>query len=320
MSQLAEYAAKLHQKEAYTEPKELNPIYYQSSQEQLSGIRAVIFDVYGTLINYWRPGFETPQMKEKTLSDTFSVICEKFGMGSTFAKINPQQPPEKTLSEFYHGLIVLSQEKAQKSGNMFAEVKIEEVWNLILLMLKRHGYKAEHHCPGDCSEFNRYLAFTYNFHALGRQLYPNVYTALKALKEKHIVLGIVSNAQFYTPIDLTLMLRDQSGGEIDDYYELFDVDLVFYSYEYGVRKPGELLFRKLFDALYEMHILPSQTLFVGNDLVMDIEPASSAGMKTAFFTGDQNSAYFHDKRGTIIPDLCINDYEELPPKVSFHGE
>jgi FMN phosphatase YigB (HAD superfamily) len=69
--------------------------------------------------------------------------------------------------------------------------------------------------------------------------------------------------------------------------------------------------------LYELHILPRQTVFVGNDLSLDIKPAQEAGMKTAFFTGDDTSAYMHDLGGTIVPDLVFETWEELPGKLSF---
>jgi putative hydrolase of the HAD superfamily len=133
-------------------------------------------------------------------------------------------------------------------------------------------------------------------------------------------LGIVSNAQFYTPIDLSLFVRDQGGDRYDDYTELFDDDLTFFSYEYGIAKPGLFLFRKLYDALYEYHILPKQTVFVGNDLAADIEPAAEVGMKTALFCGDRRSAFLHGLQGRVVPDIAFSDYAELPSVLSFHGE
>ena len=120
------------------------------------------------------------------------------------------------------------------------------------------------------------------------------------------------------PIDLTLFCRDQSSNRIDDYLELFHTDLTFYSYEYGFAKPNPLLFRKLYDALYEFQILPSQTVFVGNDLVNDIKPAADAGMLTAFFTGDDQTAFVHDQDGMIVPDISFSSWEELPEKLSFY--
>ena len=188
------------------------------------------------------------------------------------------------------------------------------------LILKRRGYDPSKFSPGSVEGFSRYLAFSYNFHSLGRQLYPGVVEALEKLKAQNIVLGILSNAQFYTPIDLTLMIRDQSKGRYDDYNELFDMDLTFYSYEYGVAKPDRSLLRRLFDSLYEYHILPEQTVLVGNDLVLDIQPAAKAGMKTAFYTGDKESAFMHDLAGEVVPGISFQSWEEFPSRISFYSE
>lgn len=320
MSDLAEYASSLHQREAQIYDRILEPVYYEAKEEKLTDIRAVIFDIYGTLVNYWRPGFETPEERTISLKASFRELADRFGMTGTLSEINPQEQPEKTLSDFYHGIIALNHEKAIKEGTTFPEVRIEEVWNLILMILKRRGYRAAEFCPGPPEDFARYLAFSYNFLSLGRQLYPGVISALQQLKEQNIVLGILSNAQFYTPIDLTLLIRDQSNGKFDDYNELFDPDLTFYSFEYGVAKPNKLLFRKLYDSLYEYQILPGQTVFVGNDLSLDIAPAMEAGMRTAFFSGDRESAFLHDLAGKVIPDISFQSWEELPLKLSFYSE
>jgi putative hydrolase of the HAD superfamily len=185
-------------------------------------------------------------------------------------------------------------------------------------MLKRHGYRADN-LQGMTGELPRQVAYAYNFFSLGRRLYPGVTEALSALRNSSIDLGIVSNAQFYTPIDLTLLVRDQSQGKFEDFNELFDPDFTIFSFEWGAAKPDPLLFRKLFDALYEHRILPQQTVFVGNDLVLDIEPAAAAGMKTAFFAGDRKSAYFHDREGEIIPDIAFSSFRDLPAMIAFHS-
>lgn len=320
MSTIAEFAARVHGELPHASERELHPIEYPSRESELKDIRAVIFDVYGTLLHYWKPEFEKPEGKAGALFAAFRVTADHFGMSAALVSMNAEESPEKTLHDLYHGLIALNHDKSLNKGITFPEVRIEEVWMVILLMLKRHGYDATHLNLGNDREVAQCIAFFYNAHALGRRFYPGVVDALKTLKSKNMTLGIVSNAQFYTPMDLTLLIRDQSKGAYDDYLELFDPDLVIFSYEIGYAKPNPGIFRKLFDALYEFHILPSQTVFVGNDLVQDIQPAQEAGMKTAFFIGDDQSAFVHDASGTIIPDICFARWEELPFKIAFHGE
>jgi len=316
---LAEYARELHETSARTYKRPLEPADGASRTEKLKDIRAVVFDVYGTLINYWRPGLEDKEQREHFLKAACREVADRFGFTGFLVEMNPEEDPEKTLYDLYHGCIALCHGNARKKGEDFPEAKIEGVWGLILMMLKRRGYDPEQAVPGQAGDLARYLAYTYNFFSLGRELYPGVVDALAALKKNNIALGIVSNAQFYTPIDLTLLVRDQSRGAYDDFNEIFDPDLTFFSYEYNVAKPHGL-FRQLYDALYEYQILPRQTVFAGNDLVIDIAPAQQAGMKTAHFIGDKRSAFFHGRKENILPDISFASWDDLPFKLSFYSE
>ncbi|HEX2960084.1 MAG TPA: HAD family hydrolase [Chitinispirillaceae bacterium] len=319
MSDIAEFAGRLHKNESKIYSRAFNPVQFESLSEKIHDVRAVICDVYGTLINYWKPGFEDKTMRENLLLSAFRQLIEKFKIELYLLKMNPDAAPEKTLSDLYNGLISLSHQNATKNGVKYPEVKIEKVWELILMMLKRHGYQPVATVQAEEKDIPRCFAYTYNFLSLGRQLYPGVVDALQKLRARNIVVGILSNAQFYTPIDLTLMIRDQSNEKIEDYLELFDIDLTFYSYEYGFSKPNQLLFRRLFDALYEYNILPEQTVMLGNDLLIDIAPAKAAGMKTALFTGDAFSFFAHEEK-EIVPDIVFDQWTEIPEKISFYAE
>ncbi len=318
MSEMAEFARRMHEAERAPGLRRLSPVEYPSRTRHLYDIRAVVFDIYGTLLDYWREEFTEPGEKERSFAQAFRNVAEYFGMIPALTGMNPADPPEKTLSDFYHGLISLRHEQATGRGAEYPEIVIEEIWELVVRILRRHGYAPQDE-EGDRS-FSRKIAWFYNFKALGRRLYPGVVRALESLRSRNMHMGLLSNAQFYTPIDLTLLIRDQSRGKYDDLFELFDVDLTFFSYEYGVAKPNQLLFRRLFDALYELQILPSQTVFVGNDLLVDIEPAQRAGMKTALFTGDERSAFLDDPSGSVIPDLIFSDWADLDGLLSFNSE
>jgi putative hydrolase of the HAD superfamily len=321
VSDLAEFARELHEKEPRTSNViPLECVEYQSKCERLNDIRAVIFDIYGTIINYWRPEFDLKSERTGLIIQAFNTVIERFGMKSTLEKINPSEEAAKTLNDFYNGLIALNHEKSTKKGILYPEVKIENIWSVIIAIFKRNGYEYSKYCQCQESDFPRFVAYTYNYYALGRTMYPGVVNALTELKQNNIVNGILSNAQFYTPIDLTLMIREQSNQKYDDLSELFEPDLTFYSYEYGVAKPNQLLFRRLYDALYEFQILPEQTVFIGNDLETDIQAAADVGMKTAFFCGDLKSTFFNSLDGKVIPDITFTDWNELPSKISFFAE
>jgi len=318
MSIVAEFASELHKAHSFPQTRMVHPSSYPSSQEKLQDVRVFIFDVYGTLFNYWRPEFAMDATRNVALLEAFRKTVFYFGMGPYLLEMDPGTPAEKTLSDLYHGLITLKQNLLIEKAVEFPEVRIEEVWTAILLMLKRRGYDFTQKDLGTEIQLAQCIAYYYNFFVFNRGLYPGVSDALRALKKSNMHLGIVSNAQFYTPIDLTLFLRDQTADEIDDLGELFDTDLIFYSFEYGAAKPSQVLFRKLFDALYEYQVLPSQTVFVGNDLAADIKPAKEAGMKTALFAGDDRSTFTHGLEQNVVPDISFTTWNDLAERVSFY--
>jgi putative hydrolase of the HAD superfamily len=320
VSIVAEFARELHESFPAGNAHPLVPVKFPAKNEELGDIRVVIFDVYGTLFNYWRDNFGSEQRKQKALRDSFAKTMDRFEMRTFIEEMNPDEPAEKTISDLYHGLITLKYELSAEKKVEFPEVRIEEIWEAIFLMAKRRGYDPAALNLGRGKDFIRCLAYCYNFFSYNRGFYPGVTSALQKLRDMNMRLGVLSNAQFYTLIDLSLFLRDQSNGEIDDYIRIFDQDLMFFSFEYGVSKPHKLLFRKLFDALYELEVLPSQTLFVGNDLASDIMPAQQAGMKAAFFTGDSRCAFMHDCAGVVVPDITFSAWEDLPNKISFHSQ
>lgn len=320
MSTVAEFAAELHLQTPSAAARAYTPVECVGSTDCLHDIRAVIFDVYGTLIDYRKDEFGDQVARERSLLAAFAAVVERFGLREAFLAMSPSAPPERTLADFYHGLIAMEHQKKRKDGVETPEVAIDRIWGLIVLMLKRRGWDAAAAGIGDDAELARCMAYFYNFHALGRGFYPGVVDALAKLTADNLSLGILSNAQFYTPIDLTLFTRDQGGGRYDDHLELFHTDLVFFSYEYGVAKPGMVLFEKLFNLLYEMQILPSQAVFVGNDLSADIEPAQRIGLRTALFCGDSRTAYLGNDVGRVIPDIVFTDYAHLPSLIRFHGE
>jgi putative hydrolase of the HAD superfamily len=321
LSIVAEFATELHENRPMSDNRSLRTFPFPQAQalEKLNDIRVMIFDVYGTLFNYWKPEFCREETKNKEILKTFALTIAFFEMGPYLLDMNPKSPPEKTLCDLYHGLIALKRDLVRDGEIEQPEIRIEEVWLTILLMLKRRGYSFMKMDLGSDDEFSRCIAYYYNFHVFSRGLYPGVVEALASIRQKNIALGILSNGQFYTPIDLTLFLRDQSAGRIEDLTELFDDDLVFYSCDYKAAKPSRLLFQRLFDALYEYQALPSQTVFVGNDLASDIKPAQAIGLRTALFTGDDRCTFVHNLEDSVVPDIVFSDWADLPQRVSFQG-
>ena len=95
---------------------------------------------------------------------------------------------------------------------------------------------------------------------------------LLELNQRGIKLGIISNAQAYTRILLQKHLPNAWAN--------FDPQLLFFSYEHGVAKPGHELFRLARNQLTTIDICPHEVLMIGDSVTNDIEPAKAVGFKT----------------------------------------
>jgi putative hydrolase of the HAD superfamily len=123
-----------------------------------------------------------------------------------------------------------------------------------------------------------------------------------------LAVGIVSNAQFYTPLVLEhLLKRDLKSLGISP-------EMQVYSYRLGHAKPSPMLFDAARRSLATLDISPRQTLYVGNDMLNDVWAARQAGLQTALFAGDARSLRRRsdDPRcRDLEPDLVITDLGQL---------
>jgi putative hydrolase of the HAD superfamily len=136
---------------------------------------------------------------------------------------------------------------------------------------------------------------------------PGCRRLLAALRRRRTVLGIVSNAQFYTPILFEALLGAKPEGLG------FSQSLCIYSFEHSAAKPELSLFRLAAERLADMGIRPEDTLIVGNDPLNDIVPATQCGMMTALFGGDGRSTGLRTAEAAgIHPDVVIGALGDLP--------
>lgn len=198
-------------------------------------------------------------------------------------------------------------EERKKNGIPFPEINIIHVWQEVLESQK---VKDVMKIP---DTFN-YRDFAFIFELFNNPVcpMPEMKEILTSLSEKNLILGIISNAQFYTPILLNYFLTGtivDSGG-----IHLFSNKNLFFSYQYLRGKPDTFLFEKAKESLSRIPLSPEQILFVGNDMQKDIIPAKTTGFKTILFAGDRRSLRLHDinpESPETRPDAIITELSQI---------
>ncbi len=271
------------------------PTGYPSRLDRLPGIRAVLFDIYGTLLisACGDVGTARQSARDDALAESLAAIG-----------LAPTGPLQSGLRYSFE-LIQRRHAEGRSRGIDYPEIDILDIWATVLDRLQHDGVIPQRSC--DTDDLKR-LAVHYEARTNPVWPMPGAAECLAELAAAGLLLGLVSNAQFYTrELFPALLLRstDDCG---------FAADLQIYSYEQGSAKPGEGLFRLAAERLATRKITPGQALCVGNDLLNDIAPAQRVGFRTALFAGDARSLRLEpvDRNAAKIrPDLVVTRLPEL---------
>jgi putative hydrolase of the HAD superfamily len=264
----------------------------------LSGIRAVLFDVYGTLFvsGCGDVGVAAQMADADALAAAFAA--------SGFDGDLPQAG--RIGTELYHAAIAADHAARRTAGVRFPEVDIVEIWRRVTAELRRQGRLRGPDGHGPL----RGLAVEYECRTNPVWPMPCMQQALSTLSERGILLGIVSNAQFFTPLLFDALCGIGLAG--------LGVQprLCAWSYRLREAKPATRLFTTVLHRLQrDWQIAPEQTLYVGNDMLNDILAATGAGCRTGLFAGDARSLRLRrdDPRcAALQPDAVITSLDQVP--------
>jgi putative hydrolase of the HAD superfamily len=263
------------------------PTGFRESGTITGVIKAVLFDVYGTLL----------------ISEAGDISTAEKGAVNNIIGIERLLKKHRIARDaalFYQEFIDEIEgeiEKRKEEGIDYPEVVIEKIWKNLL--------------PFDDDDLIKEFAVEYEMVVNPVYPMPHAQELLFSLRKKNALMGIISNAQFYTPYLFPALL----GGSLADLG--FRDDLTFFSYAFGYGKPSLFLYKKAAECLDTVGIQRKNVLFVGNDMLKDIYPASTMGFQTALFAGDGRSLRLREddercknlKADMIITDLLhIDDY------------
>jgi putative hydrolase of the HAD superfamily len=277
----------------YVSPLLPVPTPIESENNLRSPIHAVIFDVYGTLFisasgdisnAQTNPDQTKPDQTSPHLTSAINTLLKKYKISLNRKQLN--------------GLVVHAIESDHASlkikGIDFPEIQIEQIFKQVLQL----------------KDLDVARQFSAEYEMIVNPVYPmpHLRETLQHINTKNIPMGIVSNAQFFTPY-----LFDLFCSDFPDKLG-FDPNLIFYSYEYGVAKPSLFLFKLAAAELTRTGIRPENTLYVGNDMLNDIYTAHITGFQTCLFAGDNRSLRLrknHPECASLKPDVIIKELNQL---------
>jgi putative hydrolase of the HAD superfamily len=272
--------------------------------EKKTTVKALIFDIYGTLL----------------ISDSgdidqthFSIEITEAAIEKSGIEINADSREEKDsiihqiMLRFKDTIRHVHREKME-NNIPFPEIDVIDIWEKVLDEAENKDIIT---IPPDTD----LRVFAMLFELNSNRIYPmpRMKETLIKLSSLQYPIGIISNAQFYTPVIMNYFLK----GVVSDAEKIafFDPELCFFSYQVGISKPDSLAFNKLKNRLKKQYgIHASETLYIGNDMYKDIYPARNAGFQTVLFAGDKRSLRLRNDYAIlngIQPDFVIKDLSSI---------
>jgi putative hydrolase of the HAD superfamily len=143
----------------------------------------------------------------------------------------------------------------------------------------------------------RHFAVEYELIANPVYPMPNLTKLLRACRQQNCCMGLLSNAQFFTPLLFEWFL----GADASTLG--FSQKLIILSYQIGYAKPSPILFETAAAEIEARGIARSSTLVVGNDMLNDIYPAKQMGFQTALRLRKDDPRCRHLRADLILTDL-----------------
>ena len=276
---------------------------FKTNQEakikELKNIRAVFFDVYGTMLISGTGDIGISE--EKNNQFPISRILSEH----SYTKISSDENIDERFSQLLINLIKNDHLELKEKGIDYPEVNILQIWKRILTSLISENYIKGKIVDEDIP------IISLKHESMVNPVWPmsGIQSVLNHLYNKKYKLGIISNAQFYTEEILKTLFNFKVGSEF------FDPQLLFYSYMEKRAKPSKDFFMKAVTRIKKLYNIESdEILYIGNDMLNDIYTASACGCKTALFAGDQRSLRLRTSEArckNIEPDLIITELKQL---------
>ena len=278
-----------------SQPLDPLPTGVEPKLDRLDDIRAVVFDIYGTLLISGSGDVGTANAAARSLAiaEALKALNVKFAG-------DPNESVEVFLST-----IALHHEAAHQQGIEYPEVDIARVWKDALTEFRRRDWI-------DCAAKEvdlKLLAVEYEVRTNPVWTMPGLLDCLDLISAASLQFGIISNAQFFTLEIFPALLK----STINDLG--FPDHNTLLSYKYGQAKPGMYLYELARESLESSGIKASEVLYVGNDMLNDVMPAQTVGFRTTLFAGDARSLRLREtdeRTKGVLPDLVVTNLTQIP--------
>ena len=313
MSQsLAEYADSLDQRKLIW-PKVQPPkaVSANPSNKRLPDIRAVLWDVYGTLLRVSDGRFTIIPDEEVRLQIALDKTIHEFNMWNHMYR--RPGPPWQSMIGLYQSTIERQSMQAASRGDV-TDVNLADTWRAMIERLFEKEYTFDDGVYGDLDEFSEKVAYFFHSCLQATEARAGAVQAMTDIASNGLLQGFLSDGPSFTLVQTLRALSMQ--GTLPPLYELFRPQTLILSSGIGLKKPSRSLFRYAVDQLRSVGVQSQEILHISCRHTTDLVPARAAGMKTALLVAEKSGLQVDAavlKDPAKKPDRLLTDLSQLSP-------
>lgn len=275
----------------------------------LPGIRAVTFDVYGTLLRITGGQLSLDGPDRLSVQIAFEKTVEEFNIWN-FLFRKPGPPWQQVYEQYKRLLDDARMTSPVRKGELPEVDAARDLWRPLIAQWDRKEFAYDENSLGDRDSLAEKIAYFFHSRLQGIEAAPHAASTVATLAGAGLRVALLSDGQVFTLVQLQRALAVQHPAAMD----ALDLSCSVLSCREGVRKPSPSLYERCLDRLREQGVEPSAVLHVGSRLKDDLGVARRLGMRTALYAGDSESlqATREEIRNPLLtPDRLVTDLTQL---------
>lgn len=286
------------------------PVKAKPSIRPLPGIRAVLWDVFGTLLRISDGRYTLFPEQDERLHIALEKTIHEFHMWNHMYR-KPGPPWQGMLRQYQDYSQRMAMRAPEHRGDL-TDVDLIELWQQIIVRLFEKDYTYDESVYGDLWEYSEKVALFFHCSLQGMEPRAHAVRAMTDVSGAGLAQGLLADGPSFSLIHTLRALSQQAT--LPPLFELLRSDLLIFSGSLGVRKPSPTLYREALAALRPLGITADQVLHVSCRLDTDLRAARELGMKTVLLAAEKSglevtSELLNDRN--TRPDRLITDLSQL---------
>jgi len=285
------------------------------SVQLLPGIRAVLWDVYGTLLRVSDGRFTLFPKEEARLQISLDKTIHEFNMWNHMYR--KPGPPWQSLIGLYRSITERQSMSGAVRGDV-TDVNIVETWRGIIERLFEKEFTFDEDQYGDLDEFSEKVAYFFHSNLQATEAREGAVRAMSDVSAAGLTQGLLSDGQSFTLVQTLRALAHQ--GELPPLYQVFRPQTMILSHQLAAKKPSRSLFTHAVNQLRAIGIQAQEILHVSCRLSTDLVPAKAAGMKTALLVAEKSGLEVNSdvlKDPASRPDRLLTRLDQISSVVGM---